>query len=246
MEVEQLTNVDELWKQYFSTHDMEVKNRIVFHYLYIVNSVVKRMMPQYRHNERDELVSCGVLGLIDAVDKYDRSYGIKFQTYAAVRIRGEIIDYMRRQDWAPSSLRKKITDIQEASKALESAHNRQPTDGEIAAYLGVKTASVQKVRQKTRMFNLVYFEALPYEKEMEECYGSDKNDPCQIVENELMTGILREMINALPERKKTVIVLHYYEGLTMKSIAKRLRISESRVSQIHSRILLDMKMCLQA
>ena len=237
----------ELWERYFLTHDAQVKNKIVFHYLYIVNIIVKRLMPQYKdYNEKDELMSCGVLGLIDAVDKFDRSFGVKFQTYAAVRIRGEILDYMRKQDWAPSSLRKKIGDIKSAGEVLESAHNRKPTDQEIADYLGVKSLSVQKVRQKTHMFNLVYFEALPYEKETEESFSVDRNDPYQIIENELMTDILRKMINQLPERKKTVIRLHYYEGLTMKSIAKRLQISESRVSQIHSRILLDMKTCLQA
>lgn len=247
MAVEQLTAVDELWEQHFLTHDAEVKNKIVYHYLYIVGVVVKGLMPQYKdYNEKDELMSCGVLGLIDAVNKFDRSFGVKFQTYAAVRIRGEILDYMRKQDWAPSSLRKKISDIQKASEVLEAEHNRKPIDQEIADYLDVKLSSVRKIRQKTHMFNLVYFEALLYEKERDECFGPDKNDPYQIIENELMTEILKKMIDKLPERKKTVIMLHYYEGLTMKGIAKRLQISESRVSQIHTRILLDMRTCLQA
>ena len=190
-------------------------------------------------------MSCGVLGLIDAVDRFDRSFGVRFQTYASIRIRGEILDHLRRQDWAPSSLRKRICDIQTTGQLLEEACNHKPTDREIAEHLGIKPAAVRKARQKTHMFSLVYFEALPYEKEAPELISSARNDPYQIIENELMSDVLRKMINDLPERKRTVIVLHYFKGQTMKSIAKKLQISESRVSQIHARILLDMRACLQ-
>jgi len=144
MGTEDLTNVDDLWEQYFNCGDAEIKNKIITHYLYIVGIVVKRLMPQYKdYSEKDELMSCGVLGLIDAVNKFDRSYGVKFQTYATVRIRGEIIDYMRKQDWAPSSLRKKIGSIQKAHETLEAQYNRRPTELEIADYLGVKEILVQ-------------------------------------------------------------------------------------------------------
>ncbi len=246
MAAEPQAEVEELWERYFQTHDEDVKSALVFHYLYIVGVIVKRLMPQYQdYNERDELMSCGVLGLIDAVNKFDRSFGVKFQTYAAARIRGEILDYMRRQDWAPSSLRKRISDIQNAYQTLESAYKRRPTDQEIADFMGVKMSLIRKVRQKTHMFNLVYLEALPYESELEESVSFGRNDPYCIIENEIMTDVLRELISRLPERKKTLIRLHYYEGLPMKCIAKKLQISESRVSQIHSRILLDMRTCLQ-
>jgi RNA polymerase sigma factor for flagellar operon FliA len=246
MGTEDLTNVDDLWEQYFNNGDAEIKNKIISHYLYIVGIVVKRLMPQYKdYSEKDELMSCGVLGLIDAVNKFDRSFGVKFQTYAAVRVRGEIIDYMRKQDWAPSSLRKKISNIQKAHEILESQYNRRPTEQEIAVYLGVKEIVVQKVMQKTHMFNLVYFESLLYEKENEEFLEPAKNDPYQKIESEVMSEVLKKLIDSLPEREKMVITLHYYEGLTMKSIAKILQISESRVSQIHSRILMEMRMVLE-
>ena len=247
MAVEQRASVDELWEQYFTTRAADTKNKIVIHYLYIVGVIVKRLKHQYNnYNEEDELVNCGVLGLIDAVDKYDWSFGVKFQTYASVRIRGEILDYIRRQDWAPSSLRRKIGDIQKACEVLQLSHNRKPTDEEISDYLNIKTATVRKVRQKMHMFNLVYFEDLPGDKGRMEHYSQERADPYYIIENEAMTDILRGIINDLPERKKKVILLHYYKGLTMKSIAEKLQISESRVSQIHTRILLDLKMCLQA
>jgi RNA polymerase sigma factor for flagellar operon FliA len=250
MGTEDLTNVDDLWEQYFNTGDNEIrndiKNKIISHYLYIVGIVVKRLMPQYRdYSEKDELMSCGVLGLIDAVNKFDRTFGVKFQTYATVRIRGEIIDYMRKQDWAPSSLRKKISSIQKAYESLEADYNRRPTEREIAEYLGVKESVVQKVLQKTHMFNLVYFESMLYEKETDEFIEPSKSDPYQHIENEVMSEALKKLVDSLPDREKMVITLHYYEGMTMKSIAKILQISESRVSQIHSRILMEMRLVLE-
>ena len=239
-------DIDELWEQCFATGDAEVRNKIITHYLYIVGIVVRRLMPQFGdYSEKDELMSCGVLGLIDAVNKFDRSFGVKFQTYATVRVRGEIIDYMRRQDWAPTSLRKKISSIQKAYEALEAKFHRRPTEKEIADFLGVKVVSVQKVLQKTHMFNLVYFESLLFEKEAEE-YQAPSGDPYQKLENEAMSAALRGLVETLPEREKLVITLHYYEGLTMKSIAGILEISESRVSQIHSKILMEMRMALEA
>ncbi len=246
MEKECGYDIEELWEQCFATGDPEIKNKIITHYLYIVGIVVRRLMPQFGdYSEKDELMSCGVLGLIDAVNKFDRAFGVKFQTYATVRIRGEIIDYMRRQDWAPTSLRKKISSIQKAHETLEAKFHRRPTEKEIAGYLGIKVSSVQKVLQKTHMFNLVYFESLLFEKESEE-YLTPSADPYQKLENEAMTGALRELVEKLPEREKLVITLHYYEGLTMKSIAGILEISESRVSQIHSKILMEMRLALEA
>ncbi|MPN33466.1 RNA polymerase sigma-D factor [bioreactor metagenome] len=204
-------------------------------------------MLQYRdYSEKDELMSCGVLGLIDAVNKFDRSFGVKFQTYATLRIRGEIIDYMRKQDWAPTSLRKKINSIQKAYEALEASYNRRPTEREIADYLGIKVSSVQKILQKAHMFNLVYFESMLYEKETDELNDPSNGDPYQHIENEIMSSTLCKLVDSLPERERMVITLHYYEGITMKNIANILQISESRVSQIHSKILLEMRIALES
>lgn len=246
MEEEVQNNIDELWKKYFDTGDETVKNNIVSHYLYIVNIVVKRLMPQYRdYSEKDELISCGVLGLIDAVNRFDKSFGVKFQTYATTRIRGEIIDYIRRQDWAPTSLRKKISNIQNAYETLTVKLDHKPTDQEIADYLDIKVSAVQKALQKAHMFNLVYFESMLFEEEAGDFAGPSQDEPYQKMEKEAMAEALKKLINSLPEREKLVITLHYYEGLTMKGIADILHISESRVSQIHSRILMEMRMALK-
>ena len=246
MNIEALNDVDILWEQYFKTRSEEIKNKIILSYLYIVNIVVKRLMPQFKdYSEKDELISCGVLGLIDAVNKFDQSFGVKFQTYATIRIRGEIIDYMRKQDWAPTSLRSKISSIKKAYEVLEATLSRRPTEREIADYLGVKISSVQKVLQKTLMFNLVYFESMLFEKETDEFADNYRNDPYQQIESEAMSDALKKVVEYLPEREKMVITLHYYEGLTMRNIAKILEISESRVSQIHSRVLIEMRMKLE-
>jgi len=246
MGTDALYDIDELWEKYFASGDEDAKSRIISHYLFIVGIVVRRLMPQYRdYSEKDELMSCGVLGLIDAVNKFDRSFGVKFQTYATVRIRGEIIDYMRKQDWAPTSLRKKINSIQNAYETLEARFNRRPTDYEIADYLGMKASAVRKALQKAHMFNLVYFESMLFEKETDEYKEPSSGDPYQYIENESMSDALRRLVDTLPEREKMVITLHYYEGMTMKSIADILQISESRVSQIHSKILMEMRMVLE-
>ena len=243
---EDLNDVDALWEKYFETKNGEVKNEIITYYLYLVNYAVKRLMPQYRdYSEKDELVSCGVIGLIDAVNKYDKSFGVKFQTYAISRIRGEIIDYMRKQDWAPTSLRKKISSIQGAFQELEVKLNRRPTEKEIADYLGMKVSTVQKALQEVHIFNVVNFESMLYEKEIEDLAGPSQDEPYQKMENEAVTEILKKLVDELPEKEKLVVTLHYYEGLTMKSISGILHISESRVSQIHSKILMEMKLALQ-
>lgn len=245
MGTEEQINIEDLWDTYFDDGNLDIKNQIISYYLYLVVIVVKRLMPQYRdYSEKDELMSCGVLGLIDAVNKFDRSYGVKFQTYATVRIRGEIIDHMRKQDWAPTSLRKKISNVQQAYEILEAKYNRKPTEQEIADYLCVHISVVRKILQKTHMFNLVYFESILFEKETDEFLGTSTNDPYQNIENKEMKQALQKVIEKLPDRERMVITLHYFEGMTMKSIAKILQISESRVSQIHSKILLEMRMSL--
>jgi RNA polymerase sigma factor for flagellar operon FliA len=247
MSTGETSNVDNLWEEYFRTGSAEVKNQIISHYIYLVAMVVKRLMPHYKdYSEKDELMSCGVIGLIDAVNKFDMNMGVKFQTYASLRIRGEIIDYLRKQDWAPTSLRKKINSIHQAYEILEKQLGRLPTDEEIAKFLGEQVSRVRKVLQKAHMFNLIHFESMLYEKETEEHFSSPLDDPYHIIENKSMKSALRDLVESLPEREKMVITLHYYKGLTMKSIAEILNISESRVSQIHSKVLMDMRKALEA
>ncbi len=246
MNNQEINDIERLWDRVFTAGDEAARSELVMHYLYLVGVVVRRLLPQYKDfSEKDELMSCGVLGLIDAVNKFDRSFGVQFQTYAAVRIRGEIIDYLRKQDWAPTSLRKKINSIQEAHAALEARYGRAPTEEEIADYLNIKVGTVKKVMQNAYMFNLVNFESLLYHKESEEYNEAGGYDPYQSIENEMLTQSLRKLIDTLPERERLIVTLHYYEGLPLKNIAAILNISESRVSQIHSKILMDLRAALE-
>lgn len=246
MEDQRNDNIEQLWDGYFSGRDTETKNRILTHYLYLVVGVVKRMMPQYQeYCDKDDLISTGILGLIDAVEKFDQSFHVKFQTYASIRIRGEIIDYLRKQDWASTGLRRKITTIQKTSELLETELHRLPTEKEIANQLDMSEQEVSTALQKSQMFNVINFEAMILEKETEEECAAQQHDPYHIVENQEMNQTLHSAISGLPEKERMVIVLHYYEGLTMKSIAKVLGVSESRVSQIHSKTLLKMKQAME-
>jgi RNA polymerase sigma factor for flagellar operon FliA len=247
MDRDEKVNIEELWGNYFETGDEALKTQIITYYLYLVTIVVKRLMPQYRdYSEKDELMSCGVIGLIDAVNKFDRSFGVQFQTYATVRVRGEIIDYLRKQDWAPTSLRKRISEIEKAYEDLENAFGRRPTEQEIADSLGVRVPVIRKVLQKAHMFNLVYFESMLYEKETGEFEKAVADEPYSHIEKESMSEALLKLVETLPEREKMIITLHYFEGLSMKSIARGLNVSESRVSQIHSKILLEMRIILES
>ncbi|SMC35474.1 sigma-70 family RNA polymerase sigma factor [Papillibacter cinnamivorans] len=239
MDVKTFDDLSELWLQYSGSKDPELKNRILTAYIPLVKKIVRRIMPKYKmYNDSEDLISCGMIGLIDAVDKYDINYGVKFETYATTRIRGEILDYMRKQDWAPSSLRTKINRINHASEALEYKLGRQPTEKEVAEYLHMPGAEYQKVMEKTHIFNLMYFEDMVTDTYFsDKMSDSDESNPAVILQNKEMNRILAELIDALPEKEKLVIALYYYEEMTLKEIAGILKVTESRVSQIHSKVL---------
>ena len=171
-------DIDALWDKYFRERDIETQNAMITHYLYLVVGIVKRIMPQYKgYCDMNDLISDGVLGLIDAVTKYDRSFDTKFQTYAAIRIKGAVLDNLRKQDWASSTLRKKLTAIQRVIGEFEAANGRTPTDKEIAERADMTEAEVADALQTSQMFNIISFETLLYEKEYDETTGGVKSDP---------------------------------------------------------------------
>ena len=237
----------ELWNLYKDTGDLDVKNEILLNYGYLVKWIVRRMMPKYNnYNEYDDLVSCGTLGLIDAVDKFELKHEVKFDTYAVSRIRGEILDYMRSQDWASPSLRKKISAITNAYEKFENANPGMPVDREVADSLGMPVGQVQKILAQTHMFNLVNFEdALNSGNSEAEIKGKEENAPEDELLQKERKEILTEVIDSLPEKERLVITLYYYEGLLLKEIADILQVTESRVSQIHSKVLSKMRAKLE-
>jgi len=239
--------LSQLWDVFKDTGDIEVKNEILLNYGYLVKWIVRRMMPKYNnYNEYDDLVSCGMLGLIDAVDKFEPKHEVKFETYAVSRIRGEILDYMRSQDWASPSLRKKINAITSAYETFESQNPGKLVDKDVADSLGMPTEQVQKILTQSHMFNLVNFEdALGSENPEAEIKSTDEKTPEDELLEKEKKEVLVQVIDGLPEKERMVITLYYYEGLLLKEIADILQVTESRVSQIHSKVLAKMRMKLE-
>ena len=239
--------LEHLWKVFKSTGDIEAKNEILLNFGYLVKWIVRRMMPKYNnYNEYDDLVSCGMLGLIDAVDKFELKHAVKFETYAVSRIRGEILDYMRSQDWASPSLRKKISAISSAYEVYENRYPGRPVDRDVADSLGMPVEQVQKILAQTHMFNLVNFEdALNSGNPEAEIGNKDENTPEDELLEKEKKEVLAQVIEALPDKERLVITLYYYEGLLLKEIADILQVTESRVSQIHSKVLAKMKIKLE-
>ena len=239
--------IGSLWKVYKSTGDIEAKNEILFNYGYLVKWIVRRMMPKYNnYNEYDDLVSCGMLGLIDAVEKFELKHEVKFETYAVSRIRGEILDYMRSQDWASPSLRKKISAIINAYETFESRNPGRPVDQDVADSLNMPVEQVQKILAQTHMFNLVNFEDVLNSGNPEADIGNrDENTPEDELLEKEKKQLLTQVIDTLPEKERLVITLYYYEGLLLKEIADILQVTESRVSQIHSKVLAKMRTKLE-
>jgi RNA polymerase sigma factor for flagellar operon FliA len=235
--------LSDLWQVYKSTGNIDVKNDILLNYGYLVRWIVRRMMPKYNNfNEYDDLVSCGMLGLIDAVDKFDIKHGVKFETYAFPRIRGEILDYMRSQDWASPSLRKKISAITNAYETFESQNPGKVVDQEVADSLEMPIEQVHKILNQAHMFNVVNFEdALSTGNAEADIRSADDNSPEDELLNKEKKELIADVIDALPEKERLVITLYYYEGLLLKEIAEIQHVTESRVSQKHSKVLGKMR-----
>ena len=236
-------SIEKAWIEFYRTRSLDVKNVLLTHYLHLVKTIVMRMMPTYsNHNDYDDLFSCGVIGLMDAIDKFDVMREVKFETYAVRRIRGEILDSMRKLDWAPSSLRRKINALGRASSDLESRLGREPTEDEIAQYMHMNVGEIRKLIDRSHMFNIVHFEDVLVAGGPEKKLANpeDLSTAAQVERIEIRDA-LGSLIDELATNEKTVIALYYYKELTFKEISKILRVSESWVSQIHSRTLLKLK-----
>jgi len=239
--------ISQLWIACKVNGSNDAKDDLLIHYGYLVKWIVRRMMPKYNnYNEYDDLVSCGMIGLIDAVDKFELKHEVKFETYAVTRIRGEILDYMRSQDWASPSLRKKISAINNAYEQFESKNPDGPVDQDVADSLEMTVEQVQKILSQTHMFNLINFEdALGTSSADAEIRNKDELTPEEELLEKEKKALLVEIIEELPEKERLVITLYYYEGMLLKEIADVLNVTESRVSQIHSKVLGKMKYKLE-
>jgi len=233
--------VSNLWNVFFQKRSMSARNDLLMHYLPVVKYIVGRVMPTYRkYAEQDDLISSGVLGLLDAIDKFDPAKGVKFETYASVRVRGSVIDYLRAQDWAPISLRQKIKRLEEAFSTLEERFGRPATEAEAAEYLSMRIEDVGRVLDEAHTFNLIYLDDTLTEQGGVIAASTDGLPEKELLEHDTLDR-LTGAVESLPERDRKIIQLYYHDELTLKEIGLVLGVSESRVSQIHSRILMSLR-----
>jgi RNA polymerase sigma factor for flagellar operon FliA len=248
-EDEDRTVIEQLWADYKATKSREARDRLIVHYSPLVKYVAGRVsvgLPQ--HIEQSDLVSYGIFGLIDAIDKFDTDRNIKFETYAIARIKGAIIDELRSIDWVPRSVRAKARLVEKAYAKLEAELLRTPSDQEVADELGITEEDLHGI------FNQISFVGLVALDEVLSGSGDrgesttlgdtipDKGDgPVAAFEVEEMKQILASAINRLGDREKIVLTLYYYEGLTLAEIGEVLGVTESRVCQIHTKAVLQLR-----
>ncbi|NLY42487.1 MAG: FliA/WhiG family RNA polymerase sigma factor [Clostridiaceae bacterium] len=235
----------DLWKQYYETKSSAIREKLIIEYSPLVKYVAGRLSIYLGNNvEYEDLLSYGIFGLIDAIDKYDLSKGVKFETYASLRIRGAIIDNIRKLDWVPRSLRQKNKEIERAQAELESKYGRPPTDNEVADYLGMDLDSYSKIVSDLNISHLISLDEFIEQNHdgKDVLYKDDKSDsPASIIEINEIKNTLSDAIDKLPEKEKKVVILYYYEDLTIKEISTIMKVSESRVSQLHSKAIMRLR-----
>ncbi|MEI2784916.1 MAG: RNA polymerase sigma factor WhiG [Candidatus Nanopelagicales bacterium] len=243
-----------LWATYKDTGERQYRDRLILHYAPLVKYVAGRVRSGLPNNvESSDLVSYGMFGLIDAIDKFELDRKIKFETYAINRIRGAIIDELRSLDWVPRSVRSKARDFERAHAEFEVQFKRAPSEAELAQRMGITRAELAKLMSQVSFTNVVALDDITHG-------GADRGDKMTLgdlledprapdpeteYETEEMKILLAEQIAELPEREKVVLTLYYYERLTLAEIGSVLGVTESRVSQIHSKSLLDLRLRMQ-
>ena len=240
----------QLWRDYKATSETSLRERLILHYSPLVKYVAGRVGVGLPPNiEQADLVSYGIFGLIDAIDKFDLDRAIKFETYAISRIRGAIIDELRAIDWIPRSVRYKAREVEKAYARLEADLHRTPTEAEVAAEMGIPLEDLHQIFSQVSFVNVVALDELL-------SVGGEKGDKLSLVdtledtkaedpvlafESEETKYLLAKAINMLPEREKIVVTLYYYEGLTLAEIGQVLGVTESRICQMHTKAVLQLR-----
>src|SRR3954452_7039578 len=239
-----------LWGRFKGTGDASTRERLILHYSPLVKYVAGRVGVGLPPNiEQADLVSYGIFGLIDAIEKFDIERAIKFETYAISRVRGAIIDELRAIDWIPRSVRHKAREVERAYAELEGQLHRTPTEAEVADRMGIKVGDLHHIFSQVSYVNVVALDELLSvggEKGDSLTLGDtleDKGaeDPVLAFEGAETKYLLARAINQLPEREKIVVTLYYFEGLTLAEIGKLLGVTESRICQMHSKAVLQLR-----
>jgi RNA polymerase sigma factor for flagellar operon FliA len=240
---------DALWRKFKKNRDPAIRDAFVRQYAPLVKYVAGKIAVSMPHNvEFDDLVGFGVFGLFDAINKFDPDKHVKFKTYAVTRIRGAIFDELRSIDWVPRSVRQKSREVEDTMRRLESSLGRTATDEELAGAMGVSVKDLGKTLLKISSTSLLSLNDIWYTGEdndkvsIGDSIESPRSmNPEAIVEKEEIRQVIIRTINELPEKEKKVLVLYYYEDLTLKEIGKVLEVTESRVSQLHTKAIMRLR-----
>ncbi len=229
------------------------KNQLILDYTPLIKFVAQRISARLPgHIETNDLISSGVIGLMDALEKYDPSRDNKFKTYAEFRIRGSILDELRSQDWVPRSIRDKAKSLEKARTSLEAKLNRTPTAEELSQFLGISMDEYHTLVNKVHPASVFSIDNEPHFGDvdkrsllnlLEDC---KINNPFHFLETQNIKKIMVDAISALPERQKMVLSLYYYEDINLRKIGQLLKVTESRVSQLHAQAIKNLKSLIKS
>lgn len=243
-------NLNQLWQRYTKAGDRSAREELILHYANLVQYVVGRLSVVLPPSlQSGDLIGYGVIGLIEAVDRYNPDYGVKFSSFAIPRIRGHIIDALRTMDLKPRSVYRMRRQVEQAINRLYQTLGRAPSDMEIAAYLGITEKQYRHWLQQANITFISLDQTISYDDGTDTPFYEALEDdsllrPAQKLENDELRTRLLEALQHLPEREQLLLSLYYNEGLTMKEIGHVMEVSESRVSQLHARAILTLRALL--
>ncbi len=232
------TDITAIWKRYKATKSQELRNVLAEHYLSLIKIVGGRLAVSLPpHLDRDDLMSSGFFGLLDAIERFDINRNIKFETYAGVRIRGAMIDYLRSKDWIPVTMRQKIRKYEQTVYDLESKLGRNATDKEVAEALNITQEELKVLVGQCNAATIIPLEEY-LKTDTPEAIDANPVETTEFLE---LKDTLAKAIDRLPEKERIVVSLYYYEELTLKEISLILHLSEARISQLHTKAVFRMR-----
>ena len=240
----------DLLNQYSTSNDTNAREEMVLRYVSLVHFVLGRLgISQGSGNDYEDLVNQGLIGLIEAVDRYDPKFNTQFSTYATFRIRGKILDYLRSLDWLSRTARHRARDVRQAVNSLTDQNQRVPTDSELAEHMNMDIGKVQQALMDSSRVIVSLDAVVDYDEEndaslYETIADENQNDPSDVIGEKDLISKLTDVIKLLPEREQTLLSLYYYEELTLSEIGTVLGVSESRACQLHAKAVMTLQALL--